>query len=161
MINRATTANAILRSLLWLAVFVFWANLVHPEHTSLRTIRGGLSAWLGISLIAGGWALHVWATITLARAISSTLQAPTNLIVTGPYRYVRNPIYLAAMAVFAGIYTLYNSWQLWAIISALGCGAIVHCVVVFVEEPATLKRLGPAYDEYRHTVPRWFPRLRA
>ena len=161
MTSRATTTNAILRSLVWLALFVLWANLVHPEHASLQTIRGGLSAWLALFLIGGGWGLHMWATITLARGIGSSLQAPTNLIVAGPYRYVRNPIYLAAMAVFAGIYTLYNSWQIGALLIALGCGALIHLVVVFVEEPATAKRLGPAYDDYRHRVPRWLPRLRA
>ena len=159
--SRATTTNAILRSLVWLALFVLWANLVHPEHASLRTIRGGLSAWVALLVIGGGLGLHMWATITLARGISSSLQAPTNLIVAGPYGYVRNPIYLAAMAVFAGIYTLYNSWQIWAVVMALGSGAVIHLVVVFVEEPASAKRLGPAYDDYRRRVPRWLPRLHA
>jgi protein-S-isoprenylcysteine O-methyltransferase Ste14 len=103
----------------------------------------------------------MWATITLARGINSTLQAPANIITTGPYRYVRKPIYIAAMAVFVGTYTLYNSWHIGAVITVLGCGAVVHFVVVFIEEPATLKRLGSAYDEYRHRVPRWIPRLRS
>ena len=146
---------------MWLAVFVSWAILVHPEHSSLRTVRGGVSAWLAISLIVGGWGLQLWATIALAHGISSSLQAPTSLVVIGPYRYVRNPVYLAAMAVFAGIYTLYNSWRIWAVVTALGCGVLLHLIVVFLEEPLTSKRLGSAYDEYCHRVPRWLPRRRA
>ena len=84
--------------------------------------------------------------------------APTDrLIVSGPYRRVRNPMYVAVVAMILGQAALFGDLRL------LGYGALVwlgfHLFVLAYEEP-TLKRSFPAdYPAFFAAVPRWIPRL--
>ena len=85
--------------------------------------------------------------------------APTRLLVVGgPYRYVRNPMYVSIASAVAGQGLLLGQPKLFL---ALAIGAVP--VVTFVrlhEEPALARNFGAAYEEYRQNVPRWLPRLR-
>ena len=86
--------------------------------------------------------------------------APTqHLVVTGLYRYVRNPIYLAVAAVIFGQAVLFSDWRLFAygVIFWFVC----HLFVVGYEEPTLKKSFGAEYDALRINVPRWIPRLTA
>jgi protein-S-isoprenylcysteine O-methyltransferase Ste14 len=83
--------------------------------------------------------------------------APTqNLVVTGLYRYVRNPIYVAVVAVILGQVALFADWRL------LGYGALIwlafHIFVLVYEEPTLRQSYGAEYDSYRANVPRWLAR---
>jgi protein-S-isoprenylcysteine O-methyltransferase Ste14 len=85
--------------------------------------------------------------------------APTErLVVTGPYRYVRNPMYLAVLGGIVGQALLLGQPRL------LGYAAVVALMVVsFVrlyEEPVLTRRFGEEYQAYRRAVPGWWPRLR-
>src|SRR5579872_3795448 len=76
--------------------------------------------------------------------------APTRkLVVTGLYRYVRNPIYIAVVAVILGQALWYGA--LW--------WAFFHIFVVMYEEPTLKQTFGPEYEAFRARVPRWIPRL--
>ena len=84
--------------------------------------------------------------------------APTqNLVVTGLYRYVRNPIYVALVAIILGQAVLFGDQRL------LGYGAFLwlafHIFVLAYEEPTLGETYGAEYQEYRTNVPRWIPRL--
>ncbi len=84
--------------------------------------------------------------------------APTqNLVVTGLYRYVRNPIYIAVVAVILGQAVLFGDQRL------LGYGVLVwlafHAFVVGYEEPVLALQFGVQYEDFRANVPRWIPRL--
>jgi len=84
--------------------------------------------------------------------------APTeNLVVTGLYRYVRNPIYVAVVAIVLGQATLFGDARL------LWYGAFLwlafHLFVVAYEEPTLRETFGSEYEDYRVNVPRWIPRL--
>lgn len=84
--------------------------------------------------------------------------APTqNLVVTGLYRYVRNPIYVALVAIILGQALLFADHRL------LGYGAFLwlalHIFVLAYEEPTLGETYGAEYKEYRTNVPRWIPRL--
>ena len=84
--------------------------------------------------------------------------APTqNLVVTGLYRYVRNPIYVALVAIILGQAVLFGDWRL------LLYGALVfvafHIFVLAYEEPTLRESYGAEYETYRANVPRWIPRL--
>src|SRR5215208_2567928 len=84
--------------------------------------------------------------------------APTQrLVVTGLYRYVRNPIYIAVVAVIFGQALLFGDWRL------LWYGALLwlffHVWVVMIEEPTLKQTFGTEYESFRTNVPRWIPRL--
>jgi len=84
--------------------------------------------------------------------------APTeNLMVTGLYRYVRNPKYVAVVVVILGQAVLFGDWRLivYAMLVWLG----FHAFVVGYEEPTLARRFGTRYDVFRANVPRWIPRL--
>lgn len=85
--------------------------------------------------------------------------APTaHLVVVGPYRYVRNPMYLAVLAIVLGQALLFGSWG--ALIYA---GVVLLAVALFVrgcEEPTLELEYGEEYREYRRNVRGWIPRVR-
>jgi protein-S-isoprenylcysteine O-methyltransferase Ste14 len=82
---------------------------------------------------------------------------PQKLVVTGLYRYVRNPIYIAVVAVIFGQALLFGDWRL------LWYGALLwlffHVVVVMFEEPALKQTFDTEYESFRTNVPRWIARL--
>jgi protein-S-isoprenylcysteine O-methyltransferase Ste14 len=82
---------------------------------------------------------------------------PKNLVVTGLYRHVRNPIYVSLVALTLGQAVLFGDQRL------LGYGALMwltfHAVVVGSEEPELVGAFGAEYEEFRANVPRWIPRL--
>ncbi|HLY41376.1 MAG TPA: isoprenylcysteine carboxylmethyltransferase family protein [Terracidiphilus sp.] len=84
---------------------------------------------------------------------------PRRLVIRGPYRFVRNPMYMGAGLVLAGAALFYGSLGL------LAYGAIflaaAHCVVVFYEEPVLTRSFGPDYAAYCVKVRRWIPHLHA
>ncbi len=84
--------------------------------------------------------------------------APTqNLVVTGLYRYVRNPIYIAVVAVILGQAILFGDWRLM-IYGGLMWLAF-HAFVLAYEEPVLAQQFGVQYEDFRANVPRWIPRL--
>jgi protein-S-isoprenylcysteine O-methyltransferase Ste14 len=85
--------------------------------------------------------------------------APTEeLVVSGLYRYARNPMYISVVSATVGQALLFGS------LAVLQYGAIVwllfHLFVIAYEEPTLRARYGRSYDTYRANVPRWLPRLR-
>ena len=84
--------------------------------------------------------------------------APTqNLVVSGLYRYVRNPMYIAVVSVIFGQAFLFGDQRLllYGAVFWLTC----HLFVLFYEEPTLERTFGAKYDSFRANVPRWIPRL--
>src|SRR5215813_11220269 len=83
---------------------------------------------------------------------------PQHLVVTGLYRYVRNPMYVAVLSMIFGQGLLFGSTWL------LGYGVVVwlsfFAFVLLYEEPALRGKFGKEYDDFCAHVPRWIPRLR-
>jgi protein-S-isoprenylcysteine O-methyltransferase Ste14 len=115
---------------------------------------------VGASLVVAGFALWVW-TVRLFAEIGRGTLAPwdptTELVVAGPYRYVRNPMISAVLVVLVGEALLFGSWAL--AVYAAAFLAVNAVWFPLVEEPGLRKRFGPAYEEYARQVPRWVPRL--
>jgi len=79
---------------------------------------------------------------------------PTTVIVrTGPYRFSRNPIYLAFSLLQLGIAIWVNS--LWLLATLVAAVALIHYVVVPKEEQYLERRFGTQYLEYKASVRRW------
>jgi protein-S-isoprenylcysteine O-methyltransferase Ste14 len=84
--------------------------------------------------------------------------APERLVVGGPYRYVRNPMYVAVLAVIIG-QALLLGWPV-LLLYAVTLWLITASFVRFYEEPELGRRFGAQYEAYRRGVPAWWPRLR-
>jgi protein-S-isoprenylcysteine O-methyltransferase Ste14 len=116
---------------------------------------------LGGALLAAAAPILVSAFVRFARDGLGTPApvAPTErLVVTGVYRHVRNPMYLAVVGAIVGQALLLGRYDLLAY-AAVVAGAMVGFVRLY-EEPVLLRRYGAEYETYRRAVPGWVPRLR-
>ena len=86
------------------------------------------------------------------------IAAPERLVVGGLYRNVRNPMYVAVLAVIVGQALLLG--QLGLLLYAAAFWLITAAFVRFYEEPALTRQFGVDYEAYRRAVPAWWPRLR-
>jgi protein-S-isoprenylcysteine O-methyltransferase Ste14 len=104
--------------------------------------------------------VHAFARFVTEGAGTPAPVAPTKrLVIGGLYRYVRNPMYLAVIAVITGQAVLLGSPELFGYDAAVAVA--MASFVRFYEEPALARQFGPAYDTCRCAVPGWRPRLRA
>jgi protein-S-isoprenylcysteine O-methyltransferase Ste14 len=81
------------------------------------------------------------------------------LVVTGLYRRVRNPMYVAVVSVILGQALLFGHVKVLAY--GLAMWLVFHAFVVGYEEPKLRRTFGAEYDAFRANVPRWVPRVRA
>lgn len=178
---KATKVEFRLRVLIILALYVlcFWApwawtrgSFAPPVSTAwlaLSTTLGRwpalgvagatlLVTWVAIACAAAATVLRIWGTAWLgASIVQSGAMHGERVMVAGPYRYVRNPLYL-------------GSWFFGASVSILmpPTGAVVFLVLlglfyfrlILGEEAFLATQLGERYLEYRRQVPRLLPRLR-
>jgi protein-S-isoprenylcysteine O-methyltransferase Ste14 len=94
----------------------------------------------------------------MGRGTPVPMDPPKELVVTGFYRYVRNPIYVSVLLIFLGHFLCFGSWALlmYAVFSFIG----LHAFIVFYEEPHLKRKFGKPYEEYLERVPRWIARLK-
>ncbi|MBI4288103.1 MAG: isoprenylcysteine carboxylmethyltransferase family protein [Chloroflexi bacterium] len=117
--------------------------------------------FLGILPMLLGAAIYLWCAWEFAHTGKGTpapVDAPQVLVVKGLYWLVRNPMYVGVELMLLGQVLLFQSTRL--LIYAMVVGLVVHCFVVFREEPQLRKKFGSKYEEYCRAVPRWVPRLR-
>jgi protein-S-isoprenylcysteine O-methyltransferase Ste14 len=120
------------------------------------------SRWLGVLLILAGVPLLLdsFARFALKGLGTPAPIFPTrHLVISGLYCYVRNPMYLAVVAVILGQGLLFGDVRVleYALISWLAA----YLFVVFYEEPTLRRTFGAEYEVFRANVPRWIPRLSA
>src|SRR6516225_6632531 len=112
-------------------VLVPWWILTHHGHAPSP------ATWEAIVVIAAGAALYVWCVWNFAAVGGGTpgpWDAPSRVVATGPYRWVRNPIYLAALLIVLGQAWLFLSPPLLAYAAAMAL--FFHLFVIGYEEPA-------------------------
>ena len=118
-----------------------------------------------LSIGASAWALGTmgWSRLLLAGAMfpsgagAEENHVPQLLVVKGPYRYVRNPIYVLDVGVLFGTALLTSNW--WLVILTVAY-VIQLRTQVHAEERELKARFGATYDRYCRQVPRFIPRLR-
>jgi protein-S-isoprenylcysteine O-methyltransferase Ste14 len=107
---------------------------------------------IGLSLFAAGLALRIWSQRHLKYRLRL---AEPELATDGPYRYVRNPVYIGNAALLVGLAILCE--LVWMIPITLVWVAIVYGLAVRFEEARLLRMFGAQYDAYRARVPGWLP----
>jgi len=121
----------------------------------------GALRWTGLILIAAGLAvvLEAFARFAWVGLGTPAPVAPTRtLVVSGFYRYVRNPMYVAVMALIFGQAVLFASWGV-GLYGAIVAAAFDTFVRLY-EEPTLRAAYGDEYAAYCAVTPRWIPRLR-
>lgn len=116
---------------------------------------------IGVILAAAGVVVLVGAFLRFVREGAGTPApvAPTErLVVGGLYRYVRNPMYLAVVAIIVGQALMLGQPVL--LLYAMAGFAVMAAFVRWHEEPVLAQRYGASYLAYREAVPAWRPRLR-
>jgi protein-S-isoprenylcysteine O-methyltransferase Ste14 len=116
--------------------------------------------WLGGAVIFFGAAVlfDSFARFALqGRGTPAPIYPTAMLVVSGAYRYVRNPMYLAVAALIAGQGLLVGCLSL--LIYALAFGLVTHLFVLAYEEPTLRSTYGVQYEAYAADVRRWLPRL--
>jgi protein-S-isoprenylcysteine O-methyltransferase Ste14 len=116
---------------------------------------------LGFILLAVGGILALTCAGTFVRwgrGTPAPFDAPREFVAIGPYRYVRNPMYIGALTVLVGFGLYQRSPSI--LLLSLVLFLLVHLFVVLLEEPGLKARFGVTYGEYLKAVPRWVPRVR-
>lgn len=130
-----------------------WSGIVRPT-------AWGASQIVGMIIGNTGALVALCCIFTFARIGKGTpapFDPPRRLVIEGPYRFVRNPMYIGAGVALAGAALFYESLPL------LAYGALFlvacHLFVVSYEEPALRRSFGPGYEAYCHRVRRWWPNV--
>ncbi|WP_248310487.1 isoprenylcysteine carboxylmethyltransferase family protein [Devosia sp. Root105] len=116
--------------------------------------------WLGVLVLLLGAVLlaETFARFALVgRGTPAPVYPTETLVVTGSYRFVRNPMYVAVVALILGQGLLFGSLAVLAYGAAIWL--IVHLFVIGYEEPTLARSFGAQYERYRANVRRWIPRL--
>jgi len=156
----ARTLSLIVRNLMFTVVVPGLGGAWEPWR--ILTSQGRTAApaaWEAVGVIAIGTALYVWCVWNFAavgRGTPGPWDAPSHCVAAGPYRWVRNPIYIAALVIVLGEAWLFLSLPLLAYAGVMA--VFFHLFVTGYEERALRRRFGRTYLEYRRTVPRWMPR---
>ncbi len=123
-----------------------------------RPAGGGAQFVLALGLLAPGMALYlrcVWDFAAWGRGTPAFVDAPKRLVARGPYRYTRNPMYVAMLATVLGWAVLFGA--AWLVVYALLLLAFFWSFVQFYEEPRLAREFGAEYLAYQRRVNRWLP----
>jgi protein-S-isoprenylcysteine O-methyltransferase Ste14 len=115
-------------------------------------------AWVGYVMLPLAGSLSYrsfWLFITRGEGTAFPTDPPRRLVILGPYRYVRNPMYLGnlGIAVAEGLALRSPGILLYAAMMCL----VTHFYVTRSEEPALMNRYGEPYRRYMQAVRRWLP----
>lgn len=113
------------------------------------------SLFLLVAFILIGWSVL---TFLKAKGTPVPLNPPPQLVMSGPYAYVRNPMLTGVFALLFGLGVLLGSFSLLFIFTPLFI-LINVWELKAIEEPELMKRLGQDYVEYRKNTPMFFPNL--
>lgn len=135
------------------AIGIPWC-ILKPNRATHKTV-----SWFAPGVIAAGTALYLlclWVFAAVGRGTPGPWDAPRRFVAVGPYLWVRNPIYIAALLVVFGEAWLFYSLPLLKYAAVMA--VCFHLFVIGYEEPTLHHKFGDTYLEYKQTVSRWIPR---
>jgi protein-S-isoprenylcysteine O-methyltransferase Ste14 len=124
-------------------------------------IRTGIFAYLAFPFWIVGLTILLWCFWDFTfkgRGTPAPVDPPKELVATGFYRYVRNPMYVSILTILIGHFLWFGYWNL--LIYTAVVFVCFHTFVTFYEEPALKRKFGASYEGYLHEVPRWIPKFR-
>lgn len=142
-----------------------WSNIPIPEGHVIPLIVGmALHVFFPRSIFESPWLRHVlgWPPLLLGALLAAwavatikdvDINKPTSLIVSGPYRFSRNPMYVAWTLIYAGIAVLANTW--WPLFFLPIVLVFTHTFVIRKEEQRLEQLFDEQYRRYRDGVRRY------
>lgn len=153
------------RTLVYVSGFVaLWGWLVGAavrlDRAAGRTLATGpVTRTAGFALAVAGGLLALTCVAFLVMRGEGTpapFDAPRRFVAAGPYRFVRNPMYVGAIALLTGLAFVLEAASVLGL--ALAAAFCSNLFVIFVEEPSLARRFGESYAAYRRVTNRWIPR---
>jgi protein-S-isoprenylcysteine O-methyltransferase Ste14 len=129
------------------------AGITQPQVFGIPQIGGMMVGAIGALLVL--WCLLAFAFV--GKGTPAPFDPPRRLVIKGPYRYVRNPMYIGAGLPLAGAALYYQSLQLIAYTALFFL--CTHIFVVFYEEPTLKQSFGQDFNDYCQKVRRWWPKI--
>lgn len=156
--------SVLIRTLIYATLFVGVVLVFLPARVLSwsgigRPAAIGLPQVAGMATVLAGAVVALWCVFAFAlvgKGTPAPFDPPRRLVVRGPYRWVRNPMFLGAGTALAGAALFYRSVQLLGYLALLW--VIIHVFVVKYEEPTLRRLFGEAYRGYCRQVRRWWPR---
>lgn len=124
-------------------------------------LETGFVSYLALPLWVIGTTVLIWCFwdfLAKGKGTPAPTDPPKQLVVSGLYKYVRNPMYFGVLLIIIGHFIWFGYW-----------GLLIYAVVVWIafnlfvrlyEEPNLRKRFGAEYENYLKSVPRWIPRVK-
>jgi protein-S-isoprenylcysteine O-methyltransferase Ste14 len=122
-----------------------------PQPWGVLQLLGLVAMVLGATILLR----CIWEFMVTGRGTLAPVDPPTQLVVRGLYRYVRNPMYLGAFILLLGEAALFESLQV--LLYAVAWFVIINLIVLLYEEPVLHRRFGDSYERYTAAVRRWLP----
>jgi protein-S-isoprenylcysteine O-methyltransferase Ste14 len=149
--------------MLWRALFAF---LVLPGIVAFAVPLAIVAARLsdfsprppGMLIWFAGVLVLVWCSVQFYVSGRGTLapwSPPQRLVSAGPYRFSRNPMYVAVTLILSGWAVLFSALALWVYAAVVLLA--FHIRIVTGEEPWLKRTFGADWESYRARVPRWLP----
>lgn len=151
--------KALLHTLVVTGLLVGWAPLRWFERRPRWPEVWQWPQWAGavLALLGAVVYLHsVWVFAVRGQGTPAFFDPPRKFTRRGPYKWVRNPMYLGLFAIVAGEGVFLRSWHIGVYWVFLVCS--LHLLVLLYEESALRFRFGAIYEDYKRDVPRWLPR---
>ena len=151
-----------LRALIYMTCFILlWGWVALGVRRYDLKLGVALPEWApvpGLAAMIGGGVIVLACVAVFVSSGSGTpapFDPPREFVAVGPYKYVRNPMYIGALIVLIG----FGLWQKSAsiLLFALMLAMIVHLFVLLLEEPDLARRFGSSYLRYKQSVNRWLP----
>ena len=152
-----------LRAILFATAFLlFWLWVALRIQALDRYLGTSLPAWtvaLGLLAITGGASLVVTCIVLFivqGRGTPAPFDAPKKFVAVGPYRIIRNPMYVGGLLLLAGFGFFQQSKAILLFCPLWLLGA--HLFVILYEELVLTEKFGTSYLGYCRAVPRWIPK---
>lgn len=156
VIVRAVTFASLFIALVLIYVpyrLLSWSGIVRPLTIEVPQV-------VGMVIGAAGAGIALWCIFTFASVGKGTpapFDPPRKLVIRGPYRFVRNPMYMGEAVALAGAALFYQSLLLLGYMGLLLF--FTHLLVVLYEEPTLRQTFGQEYNVYCGRVRRWWPSI--
>ncbi|MFQ5530199.1 MAG: methyltransferase family protein [Gemmatimonadota bacterium] len=129
------------------------SGIMRPAETGILQVAGMVIGGSGAALAL----LCVFTFAFVGKGTPAPFDPPRRLVVTGPYAFVRNPMYIGAELVLLGVVLFYESLSILGF--AVVFGLVIISFILLYEEPTLRRMFGPEYEAYTRRVARWRPRV--